>query len=226
MCSFFPLELHAGTNSLSALEQCREPFKPGLTLNKVGQHSFWAVQNVVAVLKLSHRASYRGGEYRLFGRLGKILLACWAEPSLSVRAREGRGSSFSRGWDKLCISSKSASCLGICKGSLGISEISQKMTSFWLEMRWDCCGIWNWIWGYTLKSPCGLTGMCWYDLWRFEFPLWSQVFFLIFIFKAGLILRMLPKLSSLLSHTQRVHCYVSRVLLNKTPDQMQQPGLA
>lgn len=46
-----------------------------LTLNKVGQHSFWAVQNVVAVLKLSHRASYRGGEYRLFGRLGEILLS-------------------------------------------------------------------------------------------------------------------------------------------------------
>ena len=53
-----------------------------------------------------------------------------------------------------------------------------------------------------------------------------RVFFFIFIFKAGSILRMLPKLSSLLSHTQRVHCYVSCVLLNKTPDQMQQPGLA
>jgi hypothetical protein len=51
------------------------------------------------------------------------------------------------------------------------------MTSSWLEMRWDYCGIWNWIWGYTLKSPCGLTRMCWYDLWGFEFPLWSQVFF-------------------------------------------------
>lgn len=54
----------------------------------------------------------------------------------------------------------------------------------------------------------------------------SCFFFLIFIFKAGSILRMLPELSSLPSHTQRVHCYVSRVLLNKTPDQMRQPGLA
>lgn len=54
----------------------------------------------------------------------------------------------------------------------------------------------------------------------------SFFFFLIFIFKAGSILRMLPELSSLPSHTQRVHCYVSRVLLNKTPDQMRQPGLA
>lgn len=52
--------------------------------------------------------------------------------------------------------------------------------------------------------------------------LFEVSFSLIFIFKAGSILRILPELSSLPSHTQRVHCYVSRVLLNKTPDQMQQ----
>jgi hypothetical protein len=62
-------------------------------------------------------------------------------PKQKRAKEEGRGAALAGDGTKLCISSKSAGCLGICKGSSGVSEISQKMTSSWLEMRWDYCGI-------------------------------------------------------------------------------------